>query len=97
MEVNNTLSSSQNIFNYENFERCLLSILNKHAPLKQKTIRGNDKPYISKIVYKAIFERSKLKNKFNKTGLTNDWNNYKKQRNFVCSLIKKEKKIFSPI
>ena len=93
-EIVYTLSNTKNVCNYENFEMCLLSILNKHAPLKQKIIRGNDKPFISKTAQKEIFERSKLKNKYNKTGLESDWANFKKQRNFVSALIKKEKKTF---
>ena len=95
-EVSNTLfkSKQENVLNYESLELCLMSILNKHAPLKQKTIRGNDKPFISKTIHKAIFQRSKLKNKYNKTGQQSDWISFKKQRNFVCALIKKEKKVF---
>ena len=93
-EVSKMLSIYPNIYHYENFEFCLKSILNKHAPLKVKLIRGNDKPFISKRVRKEIFMRSRFKNTFNKTGLESDWNRYKKQRNYVCGLIKKEKKSF---
>ena len=68
-EVSKMLSIYPNIYHYENFEFCLKSILNKHAPLKVKLIRGNDKPFISKRVRKEIFMRSRFKNTFNKTGL----------------------------
>ena len=71
-----------------------MSILNKHAPQKQKIIRGNDKPFMSKTAHKAIFVRSQLKNKYNKTWLEYDWISFKKQRNFVSALIRKEKKTF---
>ena len=93
-EVSQALSQAPNAYSYEHFEMSLLSILNKHAPLKEKIIRGNQKPFMSKKVRKEIFVRSKLKNKYNKTGLKVDWVSFKKQRNYVCSLIRKEKKLF---
>ena len=93
-EVTKTLAQSLNLYKYENLQFCLLSILNKHAPLKEKVIRGNDKPFISKKVRQEIFVRSKLKNKYNKTHCETDWIRLKKQRNYVCALIRKEKKSF---
>ena len=93
-EVSKTLSQLQNVYIYENLEFCLLSILNRHAPLKEKVVRGNDKPFLSKKIRKEIYVRSRLKNKFNKTGVETDWISFKKQRNYVCALIKKEKKAF---
>ena len=70
----------------------MLSTLDKHAPVKEKLIRGNNKPFITKELRKEIFKRSRLKNKANKSGLQNDISLYKKQRNYVCSLVKNEKR-----
>ena len=93
-EVTNILSQPKNTNTYENLELCLLSTLNRYAPVKQKIIRGNNKPFISKDIRKEIFKRSKLKNKFNKTGAISDWTSYKKQRNYVCALVKNKKNLF---
>ena len=30
---------------YKRFEDCFLRVLNRHAPLKKKTLRANDAPY----------------------------------------------------
>ena len=63
-----------------------MATLNKHAPKKNKTFRGNQKPLISKTLRKAIMKRSQLKNKVNKTRNATDILNYKKQRNYVVKL-----------
>ena len=42
-------------------------VLNSHAPKKVKVLRGNRKPHLNKKLRKAIMERSKLKNKANKS------------------------------
>ena len=52
---------------YSDFENKFTDTLNKHAPKKVKTFRGNQKPDISKTLRKAILKRSQLKNKANKT------------------------------
>ena len=46
---------------------------------------------MSKALRKAIMVRSKLKNKYNKNR-TENWDSYKKQRNFCVNLLKKTKK-----
>ena len=46
----------------EDFQRILLKTLNKHAPLKSRLIRGNNKPHVNKSLRKAIILRSRLKN-----------------------------------
>ena len=78
--------------NYDNFLEIFINILNKHAPLKQKIVRGNQAPFMTKALSKAIMKRSKLKNNFNK--YPSDENNrlYKKQRNYCVNLLTKEKK-----
>ena len=53
---------------------------------KRKILRFNDNPFMTKALRKAIMHRSKLKNIFHKTRAKEDWNNYKKQRNFCVNL-----------
>ena len=46
---------NNNYDQYEHFEKLFLQILNKHAPMKTKTVRANDVPYLTKKMRKAIF------------------------------------------
>ena len=41
-------------------------LIDKHAPLKNKKIRGNSKPFVTKELRSAIMKRSRLRNKYNK-------------------------------
>ena len=52
--------------NYENLVNFFSSIIEKHAPLKQKFLRGNEAPFMTKELRKAIYTRSRFKNKYNK-------------------------------
>ena len=67
------------------------TILDKHAPLKTKYIRGNNAAFMNKELGKAIMKRSKLKNNFNKNKCNENWRLYKKQRN-LCNKIKRKVK-----
>jgi len=81
-----------NTSSYASFENNFLNVLNKHAPIKQKTVRANDKPFMNKEIRKAIFNRSRLKNRANKTGIEIDYQNFKKQRNMIVNLNRKIQK-----
>ena len=76
---------------HDEFENIFITALDKHAPIKKKWLRGNNKPHIAKPLRQAIMKRSKLKNKANKTKLLTDIRNYKKQRNYVVNLNKNAK------
>lgn len=77
--------------NYDSFENTFQAVLNFHAPLKTKFVRGNDKPFMTKELRKAISSRSRLKNVANKTSDPNDIRKYKIQRNLVKNLNNKIK------
>ena len=77
---------------FMSFETKFNSILDKHAPIKQKVFRGNDKPYVNKSLRKAISTRSRLRRIANETGNPEDIAKYKRQRNFVTFLNGKTKK-----
>ena len=83
--------------NYQSFEQTFLSLLNLHAPMKSKKQRANHKSYMTKTLRKAIMKRSELATKYHKTKSIEDYNNYKKQRNFCSKLYKKERKKFRTI
>ena len=78
--------------NYAKFEVTFLQSLDKHAPLKKKVLRANDKPYMTKTLRKAIMRRSALQNRFYRNRSRETENAFKKQRNYTKRLLKKEKK-----
>ena len=72
--------------------KTLESTLDIHQPLKQKILRGNNKPFVNKELKKAISTRSRLRNIANKTGNDIDVGKYKKHRNYVKRLNSQIKK-----
>ena len=74
---------------YSDFFAHFKSILDLHAPLKSKTLRGNQAPFMSKDLSKAIMTRSRLKNKFNRQKTKANWKAYTLQRNKCVQLRKK--------
>ena len=93
-ELNHNLTHSNVSTCFSIFDSIFTATLNLHAPFKEKMIRGNHKPFVSKTLRKEIMKRAQLKNIFNKSRSEIDFKNYKKQRNFVVALNKKEKKSF---
>ena len=87
-------NSFKNIFitEYSDFQNIFIEILHKHAPIKKKILRFNDNPFMTKSLRKAIIHRSKLKNIYNNIKANEDWENYKKQRNFCVNLLRNTKK-----
>ena len=78
------------VLGYAHFEDIFLTVLEKHAPVKQKTVRANDKPFMTKILRKAIMRRSFLKNKYQKLKTEETNRAFKKQKNYTKRLLKKE-------
>ena len=66
--------------------------LNMYAPLKKKYIRGNNSPFMNRILSKEIIKRSILRNLFSKSKSEADKKNYVKQRNYCVSLLRRTKK-----
>ena len=71
---------------YAEFCDTFKTILDKHAPLKSKVLRGNHAPFITKELSKGIMTRSRLKNKFSRHRTKENWNAYKIQRNNCVQL-----------
>ena len=80
--------------NYRSLTKTFLTIVNKHAPLKKKIVRGNQAPFMTKEFQKAIYTRSRLKNKMNKNPTEKNITAYKRQRNLCVSLRSKNIKSF---
>ena len=66
--------------------------LDKYAPIKTKTIRGNHNRFMRKDLSKAIMNRSRLKAMYNKNRTPQNRAQYKRQRNYCTYLNKKSKK-----
>ena len=64
-------------------------IVNEHAPIKQRTIKGNHIPYMNGELRRAINVKRMLKRKFTKCNSNMNWDKYRKQRNIVTTLVKK--------
>ena len=59
--------------------------------MKQKVVRANDKPYMSKALRKAIMKRSTLRNKYIKEKSIESLAAFKKHKNFTRRLAKRER------
>ena len=63
----------------DSFKKYFMSTLNKHAPIKEKLVKGNNAPFMNKTLSKAFMLRAKLKNKYNKKPTELNHLSYKKQ------------------
>ena len=68
------------------------SVLDQHAPRKQKYARGNHMPFMNKTLSKVIMKRTNLRNKFLKERTDESKKRYTSQRNYCVSLLKKTMK-----
>ena len=71
---------------YDRLLNILISVLDKHAPIKRKKVRGNQSRFMNRNLSKAIMKRSYLKSKYLKNKNNINRANYKKQRNLCVKL-----------
>ena len=76
------------------FQETVNTILEKHAPTQKKYVRANQAPFITKTLSKEIMKRSRLRKKFLNIISNINRKVYNKQRNYVVSLLRKERKDF---
>ena len=69
-------------------------VINKHAPLKTKFLRGNNAPFMTKQLRKAIMNRSRLTNKYNKWKSRENFLKLEESRKIVKELTFSAKKNF---
>ena len=77
---------------YSSFETAFDRVLDKHAPVKKKYFRANDKPFMTRAQRKATMLRSRLRNKYNEDRTAENWNRFRKQRNSCVEIFRKEKR-----
>ena len=69
--------------NYSAFETTFDKVLDKHAPVKKKYVRANDKPFMTRALRKAVMLRSRLRSRYNKNQTVENWNNFRKLNNEI--------------
>lgn len=77
---------------WENFVSKFLGVVNKHAPLVERKVRGQQIPWMNDEIRQMIHNRDHYKRIANKSQNDIDWENYKNLRNLVNSTIKRAKK-----
>ena len=77
---------------YSKLTEIMSEVLEKHAPLKTKTIRGNQAPFMNKRSSKAIMNKSRIRNKYLQWPSREDFLAYKKIKNKCNNLLRKSKK-----
>ena len=77
---------------YSKLTEIMSEVLEKHAPLKTKTIRGNQAPFLNKRLSKAIMNKSRIRNKYLQWSSRENFLAYKKIKNKCNNLLKKSKK-----
>ena len=78
--------------NYNQYDEIFLKILNRNAPTKQRLVRANEVPYMTKTLRKAISNRSRLENRYYKDKSSESLRVFKRQKNYCSKLYKKERK-----
>ena len=76
---------------FEKFKYISSKVLNIHAPIKEKHVRCNQSPFMSKQLRKAIMTRTRLLNKYRKDSSAGNLFAYKRQINFCVKLLRKSK------
>ena len=79
---------------YEPFEDVFMNTLQMNYPLKTKTIRANQQPYVSREMRKGIMTRSRLQHRYWSSGTEDHRREMKTQVNYCNKLYKKERKNF---
>ena len=72
--------------NYEAFNTTVQGVLDNHAPIKQKSVRANDGPFMTKTLRKAIM------NRYCKEPTADNLKFSKKERNKCISILRQAKK-----
>ena len=76
---------------FEALRKSVNVTLEKHTPIKTRYSRANQAPYVNKKLSKEIMKRSQIQEFLNARS-DHDRKAYNRQRNYVVSLLRKEKK-----
>ena len=84
------LNNPNEMWNF--WKHLLMSVIDKHAPLKTKRIRNKRSPWITIELLREIYKRDFLKKKATSTNDPLIWKEFKGARNKVNNSIKKAKR-----
>lgn len=73
------------------FKRYIKLVINKHAPLKDRKVRGKENPWLTREIKRLMHTRDFFLRRFKKTNAERDWSNYKRLRNIVTNQIRTAK------
>ena len=76
---------------WDMWKNMFLEIVEKHAPIKKKRVRSKQSPWITSDLKKRIANKNKLKAIAINTKKTEDWENYRHERNLTNNFIRKVK------
>ena len=79
---------------YSVWNELTMQVVNEHAPVKTKTIKGTRVPYMNGELRRAINVRNMFKRKYDKCKNSCHWKQYRNQRNLVTKLRKKSMNVF---
>ena len=83
--------NKQNKVDFESFNKAIKSIVDQHLPLQKRYARNNEAPFMNRRLRKEIMLRSKKKNTFNNNPTTENWNQYRLQRNKCVKVLREVK------
>ena len=78
---------------FEKFKYISSKVLNIHAPIKEKHVRCNQSPFMSKQLRRTIMTRTHLLSKCRKNNSAGNLFAYKRKRNFCGKLLRNVKRI----
>ena len=87
--TNFSFTSADSNENYLFLTNSFSNTVEKHDPLKKKTLRRNHAPFVSKELRKAIYTRSRFRNRFLKNPYEINIKLYRQQRNKCVSIRRK--------
>ena len=74
------------------FNELLLSLFDRHAPFKEARITKTRAPWLTPDLKVFMRQRDRALQQFKRTKLVQDWDNYKRLRNFTVTMIRRGKK-----
>ena len=77
------------------FKGSFVCIVDKHAPLITKKVRGLTCPWMNGSIKREIRQREFLLNKARRSNLDEDWSAYRRSRNRVTKLVRDSKSKYS--
>ena len=87
--VHMVLSELSEIEDFGAFETGIMRVLNEHAPVKKKSIRANDGPFMIKALPKEYMHRTRIRNRYHSNRTDANLKAFKKQRNICVYLLLK--------